>query len=63
MSKNSQHALKMNKRFEVEEKRRRERMGLPTAAPNAPEPQPEPIGEVLLDNTIAPGGDYKPSSA
>jgi hypothetical protein len=47
MSKNSRHGSKMNKRFEMEEKKRRERMGLPTAVPRAPEPQPEPIGEVL----------------
>jgi|HubBroStandDraft_1064217.scaffolds.fasta_scaffold84050_3 hypothetical protein len=47
MSKNSRQGLKMNKRFEMEEKQRRERRGLPTAAPGAPELQPEPMDEVL----------------
>jgi hypothetical protein len=47
MSKNSKHGSKMNKRFEMEEKKRRERKGLPTADPRIPEPQPEAISEVL----------------
>jgi hypothetical protein len=47
MSKNSRHGSKMNKRFEMEEKKRRERKGLPTAAPRASEPRPEPIREVV----------------
>lgn len=46
MSKNSRHGSKMNKRFEMEEKKRRERMGLPTEVSRVPEPQTEPIGEV-----------------
>jgi hypothetical protein len=47
MSKNSRHGTKMNKRFEMEEKRRRERMGLPTEVPRDPETQTELIGEIL----------------
>jgi hypothetical protein len=47
MSKNSRHGIKMNKRFEMEEKKRRERKGLPTEASRAPERSIEPIGEVL----------------
>jgi hypothetical protein len=46
MSKNSRHGTKMNKRFEIEQKLRRERKGLPTEVSCAPEPQPESIGEV-----------------
>jgi hypothetical protein len=37
MSNNSRHGTTMNKRFEIEEKKRRERKGLPTEASRAPE--------------------------
>ena len=55
MSKNSRHGQKMSKKFEMQEKQRRERIGLPTAVQRAPQTE----GAFWCDVNVAENPDQR----